>query len=139
MINKHSKHAQVALIQFRLQKAKSDLRAAQLLHQHQLPNAALNRCYYALFHAAKAVLVLHNKNVRKHHKVINRFILLYLNTNTFNAKFIPIIKEAEKARTSSDYQDFFDPSIINLNERLQQCEAFVKLIEQHIAININNC
>ena len=54
-----------------LTKAKENIRAAEVLFEHQLYNAAVNRAYYAAFHAAIAALA--DQVLRQDGGVMRRF------------------------------------------------------------------
>ena len=51
---------------YRLERAKEDLEAAQLLYKAGNYRIANNRAYYAIFHAMRAVLVFDNFDSSKH-------------------------------------------------------------------------
>ena len=61
------------LCRYRLDRAKEDLLAAETSHQVGLYKAAINRSYYAIFHAIRAVNILDNFDASKHSSVIAHF------------------------------------------------------------------
>lgn len=72
------------LCQYRLDRAKEDLLAAETNHQAGFYKAAINRSYYAIFHSIRAVNVLDNfdasNTVRLLHILIN-FMYIMVNLN----------------------------------------------------------
>ena len=55
---------------YRLERAKEDLGAAQLLYNNNSLLAANNRAYYAIFRAIRAVLALERVDFKRHKDVI---------------------------------------------------------------------
>ena len=47
-----------SLIDYRMEKAKTDLNAAKMNYEAGFYDTSANRSYYAIFHAARAVLML---------------------------------------------------------------------------------
>jgi uncharacterized protein (UPF0332 family) len=61
------------LSKYRMAKAKDDLRAAEELYKIQLYKQSMNRSYYAIFHAVRALLALDEVDFKKHAGVIGYF------------------------------------------------------------------
>ena len=63
-----------ALIRYRMKRARSTLRASQLLYkQGGDPASIVNRAYYAMFYAALALLVTIGQESSKHQGVLSLF------------------------------------------------------------------
>lgn len=56
---------------YRLERAREDLDAAQLLFSHERYRIANNRAYYSIFHALRAVLAFDQFDSSKHSGVIS--------------------------------------------------------------------
>ena len=69
MNNKVSKE----LSKHRLQQAKDDLRASEILYKENLYKSANNRAYYSIFHSIKAVLALEPIDFKRHKDIMNQF------------------------------------------------------------------
>ena len=99
----------IDLSRYRLNRAREDLKASQInLENHQYA-ASMNRSYYAIFHAIRAVNSLEGFDSRKHAGVIAYFNQYFLKTGKIldNRKMSEIIKDARRFREKSDYKDFF--------------------------------
>jgi len=79
------------LILYRLQRAFEDLEVSRLSFENKYLNAALNRCYYAIFHAARALLALDGVDFKKHSGVISYFNKNYVKTGKFKAEMAKIL------------------------------------------------
>lgn len=75
------------LSKYRLEKAKLELEATNVLIEDELYNQALNRAYYSIFHAMRAVLALDMFDSKKHSGVIAEFNKRYVKTENFDKKF----------------------------------------------------
>lgn len=62
-----------ALAAYRIDKAKECLRAANFLLEAEEYMAILNRAYYAIFHAVRAIFALEGVDRKKHSGVISYF------------------------------------------------------------------
>ena len=125
------------LSKHRLERAKQDLKDAQLLCINSSLLSANNRAYYAIFHAMRAVLALEPIDFKRHKDVQAYFNKNYVNTEIFPKKLGHRIAEASKAREDSDYDDEF---VINLEETKQQIETakeLISLVEKYINEKIN--
>lgn len=69
---------------YRLEKAKKDLDDAKNTLELEMYDTAANRSYYAIFHAARAVLALDGQDYKKHSGVISEFQQDYIKTEIFD-------------------------------------------------------
>ena len=67
---------------------------------------SLNRSYYAIFHAMRAVNILEGYDSSKHSGVIAYFTQTFLKTERLDRGLSKIIKEASYLREKSDYTIF---------------------------------
>ena len=105
-----------ALSKYRFEKALSNLSTAKALYATGEYGFALNRAYYAAFHAMKAVNALDGFDSSKHSGVIAHFNQEYVKTGTFPAATSAIIRRASMLRERSDYEDFYEPEKDRLSE-----------------------
>lgn len=63
----------IDLALYRLSKAKTDLSDAKKTLEFEMYETAANRSYYAIFHAARAVLALDGQDYKKHSGVSSNF------------------------------------------------------------------
>lgn len=123
------------LSQYRLERAREMLDAArENLNIGQL-RTSLNRSYYAMFHAMRAINSLDGFDSSKHSGVIAHFNQHYIKEGKLPKDLSVIIKGASFLREKSDYDDFYVASRKEAEQQLQNAEVFVKHIEAYIAID----
>ena len=122
----------IDLSKYRLEKSKNDLDSAKKTFELGMNDTAANRSYYAIFHAARAVLALDGKDYKKHSGVISSFRKDYIKTEIFNKRMSDIIKNAFDLRTESDYEDFYILSKEDVKEQVKDAEYFVESIEKYL-------
>lgn len=127
----------VALVQYRLEQAKSTLHDAHVLFdQGGTPVSIVNRAYYAIFYATMALLGTLNENVdtSKHKGVIAAFNREFVKTGILPKELSKILREAFEARQEGDYRDL--STIIDhdkAGEILLSADRFVKSIEAQLS------
>jgi uncharacterized protein (UPF0332 family) len=117
---------------YRIEKAKNDLEAAKGAFSLKFFENSINRSYYSIFHAARALLALEGIDFKKHSGVINHFIQFYIKTNLFDSRFSNIIKDAFAIRRECDYEDFFIITKEDVEKQLIVAEEFVTAIEDFV-------
>lgn len=63
---------------YRVNKAKEKLIAAKMMRDNKMYEDSVNRSYYAIFHAARALLAIDMKDFKKHSGVISYFQQNYI-------------------------------------------------------------
>ncbi|MEI6286435.1 MAG: HEPN domain-containing protein [Bacillota bacterium] len=116
----------------RLDKSLSDLETAEILMEHDKFNQALNRSYYSIFHAMRAVLALDGFDSPRHSGVISEFNMRYIKTEIFDRKYGRIIKLSEMLRNESDYKDIFIADIQQAREQVGIAREFYDLIREFL-------
>ena len=119
------------LSELRLSQAKQCLVSAEALLQINDERGAVNRAYYAVFHAIRSVLILEGKDFAKHSGVISYFRKEYIKTGVFSADISDTITDLFNSRSSSDYDDHFDFSKDEVVELLKESADFVTVIEEY--------
>lgn len=99
--------SRVDLCKYRLEKAYGCLGSAEILKNAEDYTSAVNRSYYAIFHAMRAVMALDGEDRKKHSGVVAYFQEHYIKTNVFEKEYSYIIKNAFLVRQESDYEDFY--------------------------------
>ena len=101
----------IDLSKYRLDTANADLKAARLLFDATEYRSSVNRSYYAIFHALRAVLALDGFDSSKHSGIISYFNLNYVKTDVFSREVSKMISSAYRLREKADYQDFYIVSV----------------------------
>ena len=115
------------LMRYRLQTAKERLSAAKSLLQEKCYKDSVNRSYYAMFTAIRAILALDGQDFSKHAGVISYFQREYVKTGKFDKKHSNYISQAFQIRNNADYADFF---LVSENDAREQYERAMELITE---------
>ena len=106
--------------------------AAKATAKQGFYDVSANRSYYAIFHAARAVLALTGQDFRKHSGVIAFFRKEYVKTGIFETKLSDIIQDAFEIRTDCDYEDFYVVSKEDVEQQIHNAEFFFFFIEEYL-------
>ena len=128
MNNKISKE----LSKHRLQQAKDDLKASEILYKENLYKSANNRAYYSIFHSIKAVLALEPIDFKRHKDVIAYFNKNYVSNEIFPKKMGRKISIASRMREDSDYEDEFVVEADDTKEQIETARELLVLVETYI-------
>ena len=115
-----------ALSKYRFEKAQKNIKVAESLLDDGFYEAALNRAYYALFDALRAVNALDKFDSSKHSGVISHFNQYHVKTGEFDTSVSSTIRMAARLRERSDYEDFYEP---DQDEAKETIEATKELVE----------
>jgi len=121
-----------ALAKYRLAKSTECSLVADSLIKEGHYIHSVNRSYYAIFHAIRAVLALEGADFKKHSGVISYFQQHYIKTGIFERKYSEYVKEAFSIRTDSDYKDFYIVSKEDAQEQLDHACLFINAVEAYI-------
>jgi uncharacterized protein (UPF0332 family) len=114
---------------YRFSKALEDLKASKLMLHESMYKASINRSYYAIFHALRAVTVLEEFDSSKHSGIISYFNQNFVKTGFFDSEASKIIKSISRLREKSDYQDFYIASKQETERQLESAIVFVDKVE----------
>lgn len=128
---------QIDLSTYRLEKAKGDLGTAEENLQKNRFSQSINRSYYAIFHAARALLALDKLDSRKHSGVISFFNQNYIKTGKIEREFYRMLSDAFDIRNESDYNDFYIALREDAQIQLENAKKFLHRIQEYIKYAIN--
>ncbi len=120
------------LAKYRLTAAWERCHAAEKLLEDSCYKDAVNRAYYAIFLAMRAVLALEGVDFKRHSGVIAYFRQNYIKTGIFDVEYSDMIGDAFLIRTQSDYEDFY---VIEKEEAAEQCRnaaLFCETVKKYI-------
>lgn len=127
----------IDLSRYRMEKAKADMAASEILLNEGLFDQSLNRSYYAIFHSVRSLLALDQFDSRKHSGIIAYFNRNYVSPGTLDREYSKIIMGAERMRNKSDYDDFFVVSKADAENQIKNAKKFITAIESLIAVKMN--
>lgn len=116
---------------YRIERAKEMLAAAEGNLKIGQYKTALNRSYYAVFHAMRAANILKGFDSSKHSGVIAFFNKEYLKEGILDRKLSIIIKNSSFLREKSDYDDFFIASKKDAEMQLEGAREFLGAVEAY--------
>ncbi len=122
----------IDLSKYRLDTANADLKAARLLFDATEYRSSVNRSYYAIFHALRAVLVLDGFDSSKHSGIISYFNLNYVKTDVFSREVSKMISSAYRLREKADYQDFYIVTIEEADEQIRKADIVINVISEYL-------
>ena len=126
------------LSQYRLKKANDLLSQAILLCDNQKYDGSINRSYYAILNAIRAVLALLDLDSSKHSGVLSYFDRYLVKTTIFDKKFSQIAHTAFDSRQDYDYEDFSEPNSNEALNQINEAEVFIREVETKVIQIINN-
>ena len=92
---------------YRLQSAEERLLVAKENFDKGHYKDAINRSYYAIFNAIRAILAERNVDFSKHSAVISYFQREFIKTKIFDTRFSKYLTLAFEVRNNCDYADFY--------------------------------
>lgn len=116
----------------RFKRSKEELQTAKLLLRNTDYRSSINRSYYAIFHAIRAVNALDGFDSSKHSGVISHFNQEYVKTGVFEKESSKIIRNASELREQADYEDFYEASQEDAADVLEQASRFISLVETYL-------
>lgn len=96
----------LGLSKWRLEKAENTFLEGDQLLKLGSYNGAINRYYYAAFHAARALLATENLDSAKHSGVISLFNREFVKTGVISKKASKTLSFIFTLRSEADYDDF---------------------------------
>lgn len=114
-----------ALARHRLERAVAACREGDLLAAEQAHHGAVNRYYYAAFHAARALLATRQVDSARHAGVIALFQQHFVKRGEFPAEVARALPRSFEKRLSSDYSDFVEISADEVDRVRPDVHAFI--------------
>ena len=120
------------LSRYRLEKAREDLETAVDNLENGRYRASINRSYYAVFHALRAITALDHFDSGKHSGIISYFNQHYVKTGIFDKEISKMIDSCYRLREKADYDDFFLVGREDAERQLEKAKQIVPAAERYI-------
>lgn len=120
------------LLQGYLAKAKEKLRVAETLFRASAYDDAVSRAYYAVFHAAQAILLTEGLSATTHQGVVNLFGLHLVKTGKLDARFGKSLANLKDDREDSDYEVFSAIDMATAERAVKEAKEFVDAAQQYL-------
>ena len=118
-------------------RAGESMQAARLLVEAGLLNDAESRLYYAIYHAAIAVLLTEGVEPRSHAGTISLLGLHFVKTGRMGTEDARLFARIQKYRIESDYGRDFPLTPEALREDLEACQGFLDRARAIVAQALN--
>lgn len=116
-------------------RAVSSLRAAQVLLQEELYADSISRSYYAVFHAAKAALQIHDINAESHEAVKRLFGLHLIKPGYIESEWSEYLSEGRDERLAADYDVVLNFNEQKAMEEYNRAKEFLLRIKRYLLEN----
>ena len=120
------------IIKYRLNKAHKNLYDAKLIAGQHLLDPAMNRIYYACFHATSALLLNEDFNPKSHKGVRKMLGLHFIEKGRISKEWGRFYNDTFEYRHKSDYEDFFVLNVETISEFLSKADDFIQIIQKLI-------
>lgn len=122
----------VEISNLQLDRAQQILKSIPLLIDIKDYYSAVNRAYYAAFHAIKALEALDNYDSKKHSGLMSNFRSKYIKTGVFDVKYSEILKGLSEYRQDSDYDIFADITLNIAQQQYENAKDFIGAISSYL-------
>jgi len=113
-------------------KALESIEESKLALDNEKYNLSINRSYYAVFYATKALLIKKGFETKKHSGTIQKFGLEYVINGNFDNEIAKVLKNLENNRTEADYDIHMNFSkedaiydLHNAGTFIEECKRFL--------------
>lgn len=113
-------------------RAEKSLKAANVLLDKDLLEDALSRTYYAILHAARAVLLSKGVQVKSHKAVRRLFGQHLVSTGKLDPRYAKILAEEQDDRYLADYDVIFLPEKERVEKRIGDAGEFLTTIKEFL-------
>jgi len=113
-----------------LKRAEKALRSAKLLLEYDELEDAVSRAYYAMFHAAKAILFNKGIQAKTHKGIISLFGEHIVKKGTLNEKHADMLRRAFDLRQKSDYELYAELDKKLVKTTIKNAEEFIAKIKE---------
>ena len=118
-----------------IEKAYDALTDAEILMEKDRWNGAANRFYYALFHAANALLIHDGHPVKSHKGSLRAFSQHYVLTGKVSPDFGVLYSQFETLREGSDYTGFYRVTPEQLEAKIPMARQMIETIAEMVKDN----
>lgn len=122
----------LGLVKSQLEKAEERLEAANYLLEGKYYEDAVNRAYYSMYYAAKAILTLKNVEPKTHEGVLSMFGLHAIRESDVEEYYGKALRFAKEEREKSDYDVLVKITEEEAESIVEDAERFLVRIKEAI-------
>ena len=115
-----------------LAQSAETLAEARLLLEGGFPAGAVSRAYYAIFHAAEAMLVARGLDFASHHAVIAAFGREFARTGEVDPEYHRMLRLAFEERQGADYGASPRPTPAEASQVAEAAEQFLSMARDYL-------
>jgi uncharacterized protein (UPF0332 family) len=119
------------LARWRLESAKALLAEARGSLKSRGYPGAINRAYYAMFKAVRALLALKRVDSKTHQAAFLLFQKHYVKTGLFPRELAELAKRAKGIREVTDYDDYITVTAEDARREVSAAAKFVAAVEKY--------
>ncbi|WP_072523599.1 HEPN domain-containing protein [Clostridium sp. Marseille-P3244] len=123
----------IELSKYRYSLAKQTYNNAKMCFDNGFYRDCINRSYYAVFYAIRAVLALESIDFKRHKDVVAYFNKEFVAQGKFPGEMGRRLARLKMKREESDYSDFFIASADEAQKQIQSVEYILPLIKEYLA------
>ncbi|HWR07348.1 HEPN domain-containing protein [Sporomusa sp.] len=120
------------LAKYRLNKAEECLADSQDAYEKDRLANSINRSYYAMFHATRALLALDSFDSKRYSAIIGCFNQHYIATGKIDTTYYQMLSNAFRVRNKTDYDDFYVVSRDEAQQQLENAISFIAMLKLKI-------
>jgi len=109
-----------------LERAEKALKSAKQLQENRELEDAASRAYYAMFHAARAILFSKGLTPRTHRGTISIFGEKIIKQGILSEEYADMLRKAFDLRQKSDYELYTQLNAEAIKEAIRNAEKFIK-------------
>jgi hypothetical protein len=109
-----------------LERAEKALKSAKLLQENGEHEDAASRAYYAMFHAARAILFNKGISAKTHRGTISIFGEKIVKQRILSEEYADMLRKAFDLRQKSDYELYTELNAETVKEAIKNAEKFIK-------------
>ncbi len=114
----------------RIKLAKDKLESAQILFKAGKYRDAVSRAYYAMFYAAKAVLIFKKEEPKTHQGIGLLWRKYFVKTGIVDKNYSKMLSVVQEARTDADYREEVKINKKDAQDAVEKAEIFVKKMDE---------
>jgi len=122
-----------ALVEYRLEKAKTTLAEVSILVENKLYGTAVNRLYYACYYAVVALFINDCRDAHTHSGMITLLGQHYITQSKIDKSLGKMYRQLFSSRLSSDYGDWISFDESDVKPYIEPAKEFIATIEKLIA------
>lgn len=125
-----SAHEKRDLAHYRMEKAQACLKDARTLLDTGSMDSSVNRSYYAILNATRALLALRGFDARTHEGAKTLLSREYIRTGLLPRQLGEAFRSVQARRMDSDYGDYLDIGQSEAEDSLESAQTFVDAVRK---------